>query len=66
MLNKTQLHRKRNYDICTAVNLTSLGCVLNDMISTGDIATGQAQFYRDLAGALLKLLRAENDKCLKT
>lgn len=64
MLNKIQLHRKRNYDICMAVNLTSLGCVLDDMAASGDIGEGRAQFYRDLARTLLQLLRAENDNLL--
>jgi hypothetical protein len=54
-------HRRINYDLCTALDLTKLGLALDRMIANGmsSLAAGQ---YRTMALALLTLLRGENDR----
>jgi hypothetical protein len=54
-------HRRRNFDLCRAVNLTSLGVVLADMVDAGMPPQQQACFYA-AADALLQLMRTENNR----
>lgn len=54
-------HRKRNYDICQGINLTSLSIVLDDMVAAG-MPKELAEIYKLQAGSLLALIRTENNR----
>lgn len=57
-----QRHRKINFNLCRAIDMTSLNCVLQEMIDAGIINERQADLYNDNAGSLLALLRTENNR----
>jgi hypothetical protein len=54
-------HRRRNFDICKGINMTSLGIVLDDMVEAG-MPKELAEIYKLQAGSLLALLRTENNR----
>jgi hypothetical protein len=54
-------HRRINFDLCTALDVTKLGVVLDRMIVAG-LPSLTASEYRTMALALLTLLRCENDR----
>jgi hypothetical protein len=56
-------HRRVNFDLCTALDLTKLGLALDRMIAHGT-PTDAATQYRTLALSFLTLLRGENDRLL--
>ena len=56
------LMRRYNYDLCTAIDLTKLGIVLEKMVKSGHVTSKSAELYMDSAGSLLKLLRIENER----
>lgn len=56
------LHAKRNMALCTALDLTKLGIVLDDMAKSQHISPRQAENFRLQAGALLATMLAENHR----
>lgn len=56
------LHAQRNFDLCRAVNMTSLAVVLNEMVKTGHISRVQADAFEAQAGGLLATMLTENDR----
>jgi hypothetical protein len=54
-------HRTRNFDLCRAVDLTSLGVVLDNLVKAG-MPKGQAELFKAQADALLQLMRTENNR----
>jgi hypothetical protein len=54
-------YRQRNFDLCRAVNLISLGCVLEAMKKAG-LPHQQADCFMAAADALLQLMRTENNR----
>lgn len=54
-------HRKINYDLCTAINLTKLGIVIDDMVAAG-MNPQLAELYKTNAMSLLQLMRSENNR----
>lgn len=52
---------KRNFALCRAINITSLGCVLDDLTKAG-MPEAQAECIRTAAYALLQLARTENNR----
>ncbi len=61
---KRELHRKRNYDICTAIDLIKLGIILEEMEQTGDLDQMKSKNFHNIASSLLYIIRKENDKLL--
>lgn len=59
-----ELHMKRNFELCRAINLTSLHCVVKSMVNSGDLDANVAELYLAQAGSLLALLRTENNRGL--
>jgi len=59
-----RIHRERNYDICMALNQIKLGVILDKMIGSEDLTAYQASHYKSISGALLQLIREENDRIL--
>jgi hypothetical protein len=57
-----ETHAKRNFDLCRAVDLTSLAVVLNEMVATRAISRRQADAFEAQAGGLLASLLTENDR----
>jgi len=55
-------YRSRNFDLCVAINITSLGVVLDKMIEDGSLTKNQAECYKQSAHAILQLLRSENNR----
>jgi hypothetical protein len=51
-----------NFRLCRALDMTSLSCVLQEMVDAGIINEQQAGIYKDQAGGLLALLRTENNR----
>jgi hypothetical protein len=51
----------RNYDLCRAINITSLGVVLDELVGVG-MPKEQAECIRMAAYALLQLARTENNR----
>lgn len=56
------LHARRNFDLCRAVDMTALSIVLGDMVKTGHISHRQAEAYKAQAEGLLATLLAENHR----
>ena len=59
--NESDEHRRRNFDICKAINMTTLGIVLYDMVKAG-MPKELAEIYELQAGSLLALIRTENNR----
>ncbi len=57
-----ELYRRRNYDICMAVDLIKLGIVLEEMVTSEDLSQKKADSFKTIAQGLLQLIRQENDK----
>lgn len=57
-----ELHAKRNFDLCRAVDLTSLGVVLDDMVKSEHISRLQADAFKAQAGGLLAAMLTENHR----
>lgn len=57
-----KLYRNCNYKLCTSIDITSLGVVLNEMVERGHISEEDAKLYREQAENLLTLLRNINDR----
>lgn len=53
--------RRRNYDICNAIDLTKLSCVLEEMIKDGSITKKESEYYDKLGDSLRQLLRLKNE-----
>lgn len=53
--------RRRNFDLCQAVNLTRLGIVLDALIAAG-MPAEQAKCFKASADSLLALMRTENHR----
>jgi hypothetical protein len=53
--------RKINYDLCTALDLTKMGIVLDKMVKAG-MHPNLAKLYKVQADALLQQLRSENNR----
>jgi polyhydroxyalkanoate synthesis regulator phasin len=65
MENKFDLHdrfSKRNFEICRAVDLTNLGCVLDKMIDEGSLLKEEAKAFMDNASSLRALLVSKNNQ----
>lgn len=56
------LFRNRNYRICTAIDMISLGVVLEEMEKSGDLSEQKSKHFQSIASSLLQLIRFENDK----
>lgn len=56
------LYRERNYKICTALDMTKLGIILEEMESTGDITTEERRAFRLMGASLLFMIRNANDR----
>lgn len=56
------LYRKRNYKICTALDMTKLGIILSEMESTGDITNEEKRAFRLMGASLLYMIRNANDR----
>ena len=56
-------HRRYNFDICRAIDMTKLGIVLDKMVEDGWMDSGMAKIYETQASALLAAIRAENNRC---
>jgi hypothetical protein len=57
-----ELHAKRNFELCRAIDTTKLGIVLADMVKTGHISKRQAENFDTLASSLLATILAENHR----
>lgn len=56
------LHRRLNYDICTAFDMTKIGIVLDQMVAEGVIHANLALAFRVQASGLLASIRGANDQ----
>ncbi|BDD79866.1 hypothetical protein [Burkholderia phage FLC9] len=54
-------HRKINFDLCTAIDLTKMSIVLDDLVAAG-MHPNLAHLYKIQADALLQQLRSENNR----
>ena len=54
-------HRKRNYDICTALDMIKLSIVLDEMVEDG-MHPQLARIYKMQGSSLLAALRSENNR----
>ena len=63
-MGKTQddLWKRRNFDLCRAINMTNLHCVIGEMVASGDLDRNLADLYLAQAGSLLALMRTENNR----
>lgn len=57
---RSKLRRRLNYRICTALDLTSLGVVLDEMVAEGVLHPAVAKTFSHQASALLTSLRNAN------
>lgn len=58
-------HRKNNYDLCTAIDLTKLGIVLERMVTSRQMSERLALIFHAQAESLLAALRSENNRALR-
>ncbi len=56
------LHHSRNFHLCRAMDIGSLGCILEDMVKTGHLNKQLASLYKDQAGILLATILSENHR----
>lgn len=56
------VHRKNQYNICQGINITSLGCALNDMVEQGVLDRRLADIYKLQAQTLLAVILSENNR----
>jgi hypothetical protein len=54
-------HRKINFDLCTAIDLTKVSIVLDKLVEAG-MHPNLAKLYKVQADALLQQLRSENNR----
>ena len=54
-------YRQINYDLCTALDLTKMGIVLDKMVAVG-MNPQLRELYEAQTGSLLALLRSENNR----
>ena len=54
--------RERNYELCTALDLTKLGITLDKMIEDGTIDMDERLRYFAIAQSLLGLMRLANKR----
>lgn len=54
-------HRKINFELCRALDMTKMGIVLDAMVEAG-VNKQLAEIYRANASTLLALLRTENNR----
>ena len=62
--NQGGLHRRHNYDLCRAVDITKLGVVLDEMVSKRGLSPELASVYLAQADSLLAALRSENNRLI--
>jgi hypothetical protein len=55
-----ELHAQRHFDLCRAVDMTSLAVVLEQMVKTAHISQRQADAFHAQAGGLLATMLSEN------
>lgn len=55
-------HRRFNYQICTALDMTKLGIVLESMVAAGRMHPTVAKTFKVQASALLAAIRTENSR----
>ncbi len=56
------LHKKRHFDICRAVNMTNLSVVLGEMVESGHLDKRMASHFKDQVGVTLALILTENNR----
>lgn len=56
------LHAKRHFDLCRAIDMTSLSVVLAEMVNSRHISQRQADAFHAQAGGLLATLLTENHR----
>lgn len=54
--------KRFNYDLCRAIDMTSLGIVLEKMALAGWIDPREAEIFHTQAGSLLALMRTANNR----
>lgn len=57
-----ELHSQRHFDLCRAIDMTSLSVVLQEMVNTKAISQRQADAFHAQAGGLLAIMLAENHR----
>lgn len=55
-------HRRRNYDICTSIDMIHLRCTLDEMMKDGSITLGEAEAFTMQARGLLDIITTRNDQ----
>ena len=55
-----ELHARRHYALCRAIDMTSLAVVLDDMVKDSHISQRQADAFAAQAGGLLATMLSEN------
>lgn len=58
------LHKLRHFNICRAINITSLSCVLADMVADAHLSKNQADIFMAQARCLLSTILTENNRSL--
>ncbi len=54
-------HRKTNFRLCTAIDMTSVSIALDHLVEAG-MPQAQADYFKDNASSLLALLLTENNR----
>jgi hypothetical protein len=57
-----QEHRKDNYELCRAIDLTKLGAHLEDMVKRGRMDRQLAEIFHIQASALRAAILSENNR----
>jgi hypothetical protein len=57
-----ELHAERNFQLCRAIDMTSLSVVLDDMVKTGHLSPRLADAFKAQAGGLLAVMCSENNR----
>lgn len=55
-------YRQYNFDLCRALDMTKLSCVLGDMVENRWIDRRVAELFHLQAGALLAMMTSENNR----
>jgi hypothetical protein len=60
----SEMHRQRQFEICRAIDLISLGNVLEAMVEKGHMKESQARLFKAQAAILQAHLLTENNRSL--
>lgn len=56
------LHARRNYELCRAIDITSLHIILDTMVASKHISQRQADIFLSQAQGLLAIILSENHR----